>query len=284
MIYCLGPGGSYSEMAAKVFSKIIGDNNILCCNSIYDVFQCLEGSEGHFSYGVVPSENSIEGSVSLTQDLLLEFHDKIRIYGELDININHCLIGYNKNKIKKIYSHPQALAQCRKYIKKYGWETIPVSSTAKAVELVYNTKNEEIGAIASKEAAKLYNLKILEESIQDYKNNTTRFLLIGKYNLNLIKSLKPNYDKNTNELIKSTIIIKLIENKPGALYEILREFNRYNVNLTRIESRPSKEEIGNYLFYIDYITPSNEKDLISALKEHVAYIIHLGSYRVFSID
>ncbi|MBW9222316.1 prephenate dehydratase [Methanothermococcus sp. SCGC AD-155-C09] len=283
MIYCLGPNGSYSEMAAKVFSKIIGDNDILCCNSIYEVFQCLEDSEGHSSCGVVPSENSIEGSVSLTQDLLLEFHDKIRIYGELDININHCLIGYNKDKIKKIYSHPQALAQCRKYIKKYGWEAIPVSSTAKAVELAYNTKNEEVGAIASKEAAKLYNLKILEESIQDYKNNTTRFLLIGKYNLNLIKSLKPNYDKSTNELIKSTIIVKLIENKPGALYEILREFNRYNVNLTRIESRPSKEEIGNYLFYIDYITPSNEKDLISALKEHVAHIKHLGSYRVFSI-
>jgi len=275
MIYCLGPKGSYSEIAAKLFSKILGENTIVCCNSIYDVFQQLENSENN-SYGVVPSENSIEGSVSLTQDLLLEFYDKIRIYGELDININHCLVGYNKEKIKKIYSHPQALAQCRKYIKKHGWEAVPVSSTAKAVKLVKSIGSEEAGAIASKEAAKLYNLKVLEEGVQDYRNNTTRFILIGRKGLKL--ELKEDGIK------KSTVIVKLIEDRPGALYEILKVFNDFNVNLTRIESRPSKEELGNYIFYIDYITPENEGDLIEALKGHVAYIKHLGSYRVFSRD
>ena len=273
MIYCLGPEGSYSEIAAKLFSKILKENTIVCCNSIYDVFQQLENSENN-SYGVVPSENSIEGSVSLTQDLLLEFYDKIRIYGELDININHCLVGYNKEKIKKIYSHPQALAQCRRYIKKHNWEVIPVSSTAKAVKLVKSIGSEEVGAIASKEAAKLYNLKVLEEGVQDYRNNTTRFILIGRKGLKL--NLKGDGVK------KSTVIIKLIEDRPGALYEILKVFNDFNVNLTRIESRPSKEELGNYIFYIDYITPENEGDLTEALKRHVAYIKHLGSYRVFS--
>ncbi|GBF36700.1 prephenate dehydratase [Methanofervidicoccus abyssi] len=273
MIYCLGPKGSYSEIAAKLFSKILGENTIVCCNSIYDVFQQLENSKNN-SYGVVPSENSIEGSVSLTQDLLLEFYDKIRIYGELDININHCLVGYNKEKIKKIYSHPQALAQCRNYIKKHEWVTVPVSSTAEAVKLVKSIGREEVGAIASKEAAKLYNLKVLEEGIQDYRNNTTRFILIGRKGLKL--ELKEDGIK------KSTVIVKLIEDRPGALYEILKIFNDFNVNLTRIESRPSKEELGNYIFYIDYITPENEEDLIEALKGHVAYIKHLGSYRVFS--
>ena len=272
MIYCLGPKGSYSEMAAKIFSKILGKNTIVCCNSIYDVFQALENSEND-AYGVVPSENSIEGSVSLTQDLLLEFYDKIRIYGELDININHCLVGFNKEKIKKIYSHPQALAQCRRYIKKHGWETVPVSSTAKAVKLVKSIGSDDVGAIASKEAAKLYNLKVLEEGVQDYKNNTTRFILIGKKGLNL---------KLKGKGMKSTIIIKLIEDRPGALYEILKVFNDFNVNLTRIESRPSKEELGNYIFYIDYITPENERELIDALEKHVAYLKHLGSYTVFS--
>ena len=273
MIYCLGPEGSYSEIAAKMFSKILRDSTILCCNSIYDVFQHLENSEENNSYGVVPSENSIEGSVSLTQDLLLEFYDKIRIYGELDININHCLVGFNKEKIKKIYSHPQALAQCRRYIKKHGWETVPVSSTAKAVKLVKSIGSDDVGAIASKEAAKLYNLKVLEEGVQDYKNNTTRFILIGKKGLNL---------KLKGKGMKSTIIIKLIEDRPGALYEILKVFNDFNVNLTRIESRPSKEELGNYIFYIDYITPENERELIDALEKHVAYLKHLGSYTVFS--
>jgi len=273
MIYCLGPRGSYSEIAAKVFSKILGENNIVCCNSIYDVFQYLEGSKGN-TYGVVPSENSIEGSVSLTQDLLLEFYPKIRIYGELDININHCLVGYNREKIKRVYSHPQALAQCRKYIKKYGWEVVPVSSTAKAVKLVRSMGSEEVGAIASKEAARLYNLKVLEEGIQDYKNNTTRFILIGKKGLKL--NLKGEGMK------KSTVILKLIEDRPGALYEILKVFNDFKVNLTRIESRPSKEELGNYIFYIDYITPKNEGDLLKELERHVAYIKHLGCYRVFS--
>jgi len=260
-------------MAAKAFAKILGKDNILFCNSIYDVFQYLESSEDNF-YGVVPSENSIEGSVSLTQDLLLEFYPKIRIYGELDININHCLVGYNRERIKRVYSHPQALAQCRKYIKKHGWEVVPVSSTAEAVKLVRSIGSEEVGAIASKEAARLYNLEVLEEGIQDYKNNTTRFILIGK------KGLKLNF--KGDGMKKSTVILKLIEDRPGALYEILKVFNDFKVNLTRIESRPSKEELGNYIFYIDYITPKNEGDLLKELERHVAYIKYLGSYRVFS--
>jgi len=273
MIYCLGPKGSYTGEAAELFSKIIKDKNIIYCNSIYEVFEHVEKGNNK-CYGVVPSENSIEGSVSLTMDLLLEF--PVKILGEIDININHCLIGYNKDKIKKILAHPQALAQCRKYIKKHNWETESVLSNSMAVKKVYDTKNEELGAIASKEAAEIYNLNILDTNIQDYPNNTTRFILIGNENL----KEKPVICES--EFKKSTIIIELIEDKPGALYNILKEFNNRNINLTRIESRPSKTKLGSYIFYIDYETPKNEKELINSLKNYVSNLKYLGSSKIFS--
>ncbi|AEH07488.1 prephenate dehydratase [Methanothermococcus okinawensis] len=288
MIYCLGPKGSYSGQAAAIFSKLINDKDIIYCNSIYEVFELVDRKKGSDNiYGVVPSENSIEGSVSLTQDLLLEF--PVKIYGEVNIDIHHCLIGYDKNKIKKVLSHPQALAQCRNYIKKHGWEAIPVLSTAKAVEKVFEWKNEEYGAIASKESAELYNLKVLDEDIQDYPNNTTRFILIGNEHESLeckntqidnYKNINNNYQKYQNNK-KSTIIIELKENKPGALYKVLKEFNNRSINLTRIESRPSKRKLGNYIFYIDYETPKDEDELLQSLKKHVSYIKYLGSYNVF---
>ncbi|ABR56085.1 prephenate dehydratase [Methanococcus aeolicus] len=275
MIYCLGPKGSYTEEAAEIFSKIIKDKNIEYCNSIYEVFERVEQGNNN-CYGVVPSENSIEGSVSLTMDLLLEF--PVKILGEVDININHCLIGYSKDKIKKILAHPQALAQCRKYIKKHDWETESVLSNSMAVKKVYDMKNEELGAIASKKAGKLYNLNILDTNIQDYPNNTTRFILIGK-------DCEDSNDisfTNNDTTKKSTIIIELIGNKPGALYNILKEFNKKNINLTRIESRPSKTKLGSYIFYIDYETPENEKELINSLKNYVSNIKYLGSSNIFS--
>ncbi len=295
MIYCLGPEGSYTGKAAEIFSKLINDKDIIYCNSIYEVFELVDREKGDSNniYGVVPSENSIEGSVSLTQDLLLEF--PVKIYGEVDINIHHCLIGYNKDKIKKVLSHPQALAQCRKYIKKHGWNTIPVLSTAKAVKKVFEMKNEELGAIASKETAELYNLKVLDEDIQDYLNNTTRFILIGNENLkslddilkiNKLKSENSENKETSNDCNytnnkKSTVIFELKENRPGALYDVLKEFNNRSINLTRIESRPSKRKLGNYIFYIDYETPKDEDELMGALKNHVSYIKHLGSYNIF---
>ncbi len=285
MIYCLGPKGSYTGKAAEIFSKLINYDEITYCNSIYDVFEWVnkyKNIKDNKSYGVVPSENSIEGSVSLTQDLLLEF--PVKILGEIDIKIHHCLIGYEKNKIKKIMSHPQALAQCLKYIKKHGWETMPTLSTAEAVKKVFETRNKEFGAIGSKETAELYGLKVLDENIQDYPNNTTRFILIGNYNSNHIRfSNNLNNDFNTLLRKKSTIILELKKNKPGALYNVLKEFNDRDINLTRIESRPSKRMLGTYIFYIDYETPANEKSLIHSLNNHASYIKHLGNYSVIEL-
>ncbi|WP_456416626.1 prephenate dehydratase [Methanocaldococcus sp.] len=266
-IYTL-PKGTYSEKATKKFLEYIdGDYNIKYCNSIYDIFECVSNG----GLGVVPIENSIEGSVSLTQDLLLQFKN-IKILGELSLDIHHNLIGYDKNKIKVILSHPQALAQCRNYIKKHGWEVKAVESTAKAVKIVAESKDETLGAIGSKESAEYYKLKILDKNIEDYKNNKTRFILIGD-TVNF-KVLPKKY--------KVSIVFELKEDKPGALYHILKEFAERNINLTRIESRPSKKRLGTYIFYIDFEDSQEDlEEIIKSLKKHTTFINILGKYPVF---
>jgi prephenate dehydratase len=267
IIYTL-PKGTYSEIATKRFLNYIdGDYKVDYCNSIYDVFEKVDNS----GLGVVPIENSIEGSVSLTQDLLLQFKD-IEILGELALDIHHNLIGYDKNKIKTVISHPQALAQCRNYIKRHGWEAKAVESTAKAVKIVAESKDESLGAIGSKESAEYYNLKILDENIEDYKNNRTRFILIGRD----VKFKIPP------KKYKVSIVFELKEDKPGALYHILKEFADRNINLTRIESRPSKKRLGTYIFYIDFEDGKEKLDnILKSLERHTSFIILLGRYPVF---
>jgi len=266
MLYYLGPRGSFTEKAGKIFSKLTS----LPLQPTFTIYEIFENVDKNNAYGVVPSENSIEGSVTLTQDLLLEYD--VKIFGEVDIDISHNLVGYDKDKIEIILSHPQALAQCRGYIKEHGWRTKAVSSTAKAAEIVAKEKDGRLGAIASIEAAKLYNLKILDRDIQDYKNNKTRFILIGKE--------KPNFNAKTNTH-KTTIIIELKEDKPGALYHILKEFAERKINLTRIESRPSKKRLGTYIFYIDFESCGDEEEVFESLNKNVAYMKHLGTYPVF---
>ncbi|AAB98631.1 TPA: prephenate dehydratase [Methanocaldococcus jannaschii] len=267
VIYTL-PKGTYSEKATKKFLDYIdGDYKIDYCNSIYDVFERVDNN----GLGVVPIENSIEGSVSLTQDLLLQFKD-IKILGELALDIHHNLIGYDKNKIKTVISHPQALAQCRNYIKKHGWDVKAVESTAKAVKIVAESKDETLGAIGSKESAEHYNLKILDENIEDYKNNKTRFILIGK-------KVKFKYHPKN---YKVSIVFELKEDKPGALYHILKEFAERNINLTRIESRPSKKRLGTYIFYIDFENNKEKlEEILKSLERHTTFINLLGKYPVF---
>jgi len=266
-IYTL-PKGTYSERATKKFLNFLdGDFEINYCNSIYDVFESVDNG----GFGVVPIENSIEGSVSLTQDLLLQFKG-VNILGELAMDIHHNLIGYDKNKIETIISHPQALAQCRNYIKKHGWKVKAVESTSEAVKLVATSSNEKLGAIGSKDSAEQFGLKILEENIEDYKNNKTRFILIGKST--------PHFKSCSNKY-KVSIVFELKEDKPGALYHILKEFAERKINLTRIESRPSKKRLGTYIFYIDFEDPGkNLKETLCSLKEQTTFIYVLGRYPV----
>ncbi|WP_423793091.1 prephenate dehydratase [Methanocaldococcus indicus] len=257
--------GSYLSMATKKFLNFLNNNfKIKYCPTIYNIFENL-------GFGVVPIENSIEGSVTLTQDLLLEF--KPKILAELVMPIHHCLIGYDKKKIKTIISHPQAIAQCRKYIKMNNWNVKFVDSTAKAVEIVAKSRDETLGAIASEESAKIFNLNILDRNIEDYKNNVTRFILIGYDNIKI---------KNKDAKLKSSIVFELKEDKPGALYHILKEFAERDINLTRIESRPSKKRLGTYIFYIDY--EYKESDVLESIKKYTNFIFNFGVYPSIVID
>ncbi len=266
MIYTLEKG-SYSSIAAKNFLNFIEKKEeIFYCPTIYNIFENLKKG-----YGVVPIENSIEGGVSLTMDLLLEY--KPKILAEIIIPIHHNLIGFNKEKIKTILSHPQALAQCKNYIKKHNWKVLPVESTAKAVDIIAKKRDESLAAIGSEELAELYNLKILDSKIEDYKNNATRFILIGYDDL----KLKPS--KN----YKGSIVLELKEDKPGALYRILKIFADREINLTRIESRPSKRLLGIYIFYIDFEYKNFDSSVIEELKKYTNYVINFGKFPSYNL-
>lgn len=260
-----GEPGAYGEIAAlDYFPKA----KLLPAKSFQTVFEILESGKADFA--VVPIENSIEGSINETYDLLLK--TSMVVYGEIYQRIRHCLIanpGTSNSEITAAYSHPQALAQCRAYLQKKGLEAIPTYDTAGAVKLVKQEKMMQAAAIASKRAANLYGMRILEESIEDKKNNYTRFLILSK-----AQSKPTGHD--------GTSIIFSVRHTPGALYDILKEFAKRRINLTKIESRPTKEVPWEYNFYVDFEGHSHDKEireLIKAVKKKTLFIKILGSYK-----
>ena len=260
-----GEPGAYSEMAAFHYFPTAA---LLPAKSFQNVFESLES--GKVDFAVVPIENSIEGSVNETYDLLLVTN--MTVCGEIYQKIRHCLIvnpGADDSKIRSVYSHPQALAQCRAYLQKKNLEPIATYDTAGAVKMIQQTGMVEAAAIASKRAADLYGMRICEESIEDKKNNYTRFLVLSK-----IQS-KPTGNDGTS-------IIFSVRHIPGALFSILEEFARRRINLTKIESRPTKEVPWEYNFYVDFEGHSSEKeikDLIGAIRKKTTFVKLLGSYK-----
>lgn len=251
MIYYLGPEGSYSHAAALLIDPVA-----IPVASIKDVFE-----KGHLKTGIVPWENSLEGSVSETLDLLLE--TDLSIIGEVTLSICHCLLGYKGNKV---YSHPQALNQCREFIYAKKLEAVPVNSTAQGVLEAIKSQGLAIGSL---EAAKVYQIPVLQKGIQDRKDNSTRFAILGH------ECLQPTGDD------KTSIIFSTFNDRPGALYQILEIFAREKINLTRIESRPTKRFLGEYLFHIDLEGHLKESHLASVFEEIVArtsFFKILGSY------
>jgi prephenate dehydratase len=260
-----GEPGAYSEMAAFHYFPTA---TLLPAKSFQNVFESLES--GKVDYIVVPIENSIEGSVNETYDLLLVTN--MAVCGEIYQKIRHCLIvnpGADDSKIKSVYSHPQALAQCRAYLQKKNLEPIATYDTAGAVKMIQQTGMVEAAAIASKRAADLYGMRICEEGIEDKKNNYTRFLVLSK-----VQS-KPTGNDGTS-------IIFSVSHIPGALFSILEEFARKRINLTKIESRPTKEVPWEYNFYVDFEGHSSEKeikDLIRTIRKKTTFVKLLGSYK-----
>ena len=268
MLHYLGPRGTHTEKAARLFGELLGEE-LHSSPSIYSVFEAVVNG----SLGVLPSENAIEGSVTLTLDLLLRL--PVRILAETSLPITHSLVGYRKESVRRVLSHPQALAQCRNYILKHGWETVSMASTSEAARFVAESGDETLAAIASEETAELYGLKVLERDVQDYSFNKTRFILVGPDGHQTPRVLgKP---------VKSSLFVEL-ENVPGSLHRALGVFARRGVNLTRIESRPSLKELGYYVFYIDYETPAEEEELLKELEEHVTFLKYLGRYPLVSLS
>ena len=258
-----GEPGAYSEMATIQYFR---NSNLVAMKSLQDVFDGLR--HGDVEFGVVPIENSIEGSVNETYDLLLDTN--FVVSGEIYQRVRHCLI-VNKgggSNIRSVYSHPQALAQCRRYLQGRNLATVAAYDTAGAVKMIKQKKNMKVAAIASRRAAELNEMDILEEGIEDIKNNFTRFLIMSK-----IRTKPTGRD--------GTSMIFSVKHIPGALFSILEEFANRNINLTKIESRPKKEKPWEYNFYVDFEGHIDNKIInvaVESIKKKAAFIKILGSY------
>ncbi|MEG1416191.1 MAG: prephenate dehydratase [Clostridium sp.] len=260
-----GVNGSYSEEALHAFFK--EDVKTRALNTFDDVFKSL--TDGEIDYGVIPIENSSTGGVLEVYDLLNKH--EFSIVGEMCIRINHCLIaedGADFNTIKEVYSHQQALDQCRDYINSKGYRKVPYLNTAKSVEFIREANDKSLAAIASKRAANIYGLNILEENINTNKTNTTRFIIISKI-------------MAVNEQCNKISIVFSIDHKIGCLYNVLRYFSENQVNMLKIESRPMKERPWEYIFYIDFEGNTSDpkvKIALENIKDNTNYFRLLGNY------
>ena len=262
----LGPAGTYTEQAmVKQFGHAI---HAVDCTTIDDIFRTVE--TGGAAFGVVPVENSIEGAVNRTMDLLLA--TPLTICGEVSLSINHHLLHQSGDMsgVSTIVAHPQALAQCQHWLKEHypNIEQKPVGSNAQGA--VMAQADPTVAAIASDIAAATYGLQTVVAGIQDDPNNRTRFVVIGKQ----LCGVSPN-DK--------TSLILATPNKAGAVYALLEPLARNGVSMLRFESRPARQKGWEYFFYIDFaghIEQENVKTALTELESSAAFYKCLGSYPV----
>jgi chorismate mutase/prephenate dehydratase len=259
-----GPVATFTHLAAM---RYFGSSAVLIpAEGIKDVFESVYS--GQTEYGVVPVENSNEGVVSYTLDMFMDYD--LKISGEVMLKISHNLLSRSgdKTKIRKIYSHPQPTAQCRKWLERNvpGIPILESTSTARAAEMA--SKEDDAAAIASEVAAKIYDLHFVERHIEDYKDNFTRFFVISWE-----PSKKTGRDK--------TSIMFSTKDRPGALFTILEPFKQAKINLTKIESRPSKRKAWEYIFFVDmggHMDDKKVRKAIEEVKEGCLYLKILGSY------
>ena len=259
-----GEPGAYSEQA--VFDYF-GAVETLPCESFDLVFDSVVS--GACDAGLIAIENSLAGSIHQNYDLLLR-HD-LHIIGEYPLRVQHCLIalpGVTKAEIKKVISHPQALGQCVAYLRGLGVKTEAVYDTAGSVKMLKESGARDTAAIASRRAAEIYHMQILEEGIEDNPENYTRFLAISK------TAIKPEGEAKTS-------IVFTLKNQPGALFKALSVFALRDIDLTKIESRPLQGKPWEYLFYIDFVGAAHEETARKALDhlgEYALMLRVLGSY------
>lgn len=267
----LGPQGTYSHSALlRYFGS---DQAGLPLATIEEAFTSVE--VGDCDYAIVPVENSSEGSVTATLDCFNK--SALIICGEISLRIKHVLLGNaksNKAGIKKIVSHQQSLGQCRQWLDQHlpGVERVPVSSNAEAALIA--SQDATVAAIASKSAAKIYQLSMLAQDIEDTADNTTRFLVISK---------KYQAEASADSADDKTSLIVTTYNEPGALFNVLEPLKQFSVNMSKLESRPSGKEAWSYSFYIDvdgHQQDSNVASALAALKQPKIDVKILGSYPV----
>lgn len=226
-------------------------------------------ANGDCSLGVVPIENSIEGPVGITLDSLAHKFD-LKIFKEIILPINQNFIvnpGCKMEDIEDVYSHAQALAQCQDFVRKNNIQPHYAISTARAAKDIIGDKSK--AAIGNSKIVELYGLEILESNIQDVDNNATRFVVVSK----------DDHELTGDD--KTSIIFSIYEDKPGGLYNILGIFEKNNINLTKIESRPSKKGLGKYLFFVDFNGHKDEdliQNILKEVQEQTYYFKVLGSY------
>lgn len=263
----LGPVGTFTQQATL---KHFGESAIsLPMAAIDEVFREVEA--GAVNYGVVPVENSTEGVINHTLDSFMD--SGLSICGEVVLRIHHHLLvseTTRRDKVSRIYSHPQSFAQCRKWLDAHypQAERIPVSSNAEAARLVKTEWHS--AAIAGDMAAKLYGLICIAEKIEDRPDNSTRFLIIG------------NQDVPQSGEDKTSLVVAM-RNQPGALHELLEPFHRHQIDLTRLETRPSRSGVWNYVFFIDFKGHHHEPRVAALLEEvrlRAAEVKVLGSFPV----
>lgn len=273
----LGPPGTYTEAATLAYvhelEPEMGSQSLLSpYPSIVQTLQAVE--QGEADLAVVPVENSIQGSVTVTLDMLWQ-STTLQIQQALVLPIRHALLSRASDleTIQTVYSHPQALGQCQSWLEKFlpAAQLIPTGSTTEA--LPYLDKDDSLAVITSQRAAQLYDLPVLASAINDYPDNDTRFWVLGK--------------QSSTGGSHTSLAFSTLANVPGALVKPLQVFASRGINLSRIESRPTKRSLGEYLFFIDFEADSCQEFVQSALQElasHTEILKIFGSYSVLAID
>jgi len=260
-----GEHGAYSEEAILLH---FGESaEPIPCPDLKDVFDAVEQREADI--GLVPVENTLEGSIVQTYTLLLE--SVLTVQAEVILRVVHCLIanpGVSMSDIRSVYSHPQALGQCRSFLEKHSFKALPTYDTAGSVKMLKDNKLRDTAAIAGKRAAEVYQMSVLAKGIETHPENYTRFLILG-------------HDDQTPTGRDRTSIVFSIDHKPGSLFQALRSFAQRGINLTKIESRPIIGRPWEYHFYLDFEGHREEQRMklaLEELKNSSRFMKILGSY------
>jgi len=260
-----GEHGAFSELAALNYNLTLIP---IPCREFRDVFDEVKNST--LDFGIVPVENFLEGQVTSVSDLLIE--TELVIVGEIVIPVHHCLLALpetSHREIKIVYSHPQALAQCREFIMRHKFEPRPFYDTAGAAKMLSEERPEGAAVIANELGAELYQLEIIEENIEDHPVNATRFVVLAK--------------KGVTGGDKCSIVFS-VKHEASALFNVLKIFSAEGINLTRIESRPEKGNPGRYIFMLDFsgsIENENVKKVLEKVRQKTLRYKFLGCYKAF---